>query len=300
VPKQHTEFSAEAARPVVRQQMPESAELQWWQTKDGVEHAVRIWKASSESAIVMYFHGIEGHGRWFEDTALELNKKGVTTFAFDRRGAGSSRTVRGHCSGWQQLVDDADEILHRIRVTNPERPIFLVANCWGSKLALAVAGREHNSFVRGIAMTSPAVCVQVDVSIVTKILIGFSLLRGGADYFGIPLTPEQFTDVPEYLEYIRRDALRLTQATASFFFASIKLTRAAKAVAERMQLPILILQSGRDEIVDVKNIETWFNGLKTTDKTLRIFPDAAHSLDFDPHASEYQEALADWILARVK
>lgn len=280
--------------------MPESAELQWWQTKDGVEHAIRIWKAPAESAIVMYFHGIEGHGRWFEDTALELNKKGVTTFAFDRRGAGSSRAVRGHCSDWKQLVDDADEILSRIRVTNPGKSIFLVGNCWGSKVALALAGRAHNADLRGIAMTSPAVCVQVDVSIVTKLLIGISLLRGGTSYFAIPLAPEHFTDVPEYLEYIRRDPLRLTQATASFLFASINLTKACKAVAHTLQLPILILQSGRDEIVNVQNIENWFNGLKTKDKTLRMFPNAAHSLDFDPHAAEYQEALADWILARVK
>lgn len=280
--------------------MPESAELQWWQTRDGVEHPIRIWKAPAECAIVMYFHGIEGHGRWFEETALELNKKGVTTFAFDRRGAGSSRAVRGHCSDWKQLVDDADEILSRIRVTNPDRPIFLVANCWGTKVALGVAGREHNHFIRGIAMTSPAVCIQVDVGFVTKMMIGFSLLRGGMDYFDIPLSPEQFTDVPEYLEYIRRDSLRLTKATASFFFASIKLTKACKAVADNMQLPLLILQSGKDEIVNAKNIQSWFNGLKVKDKTLRMFPNATHSLDFDLRANEYQEALGDWLLARVE
>jgi alpha-beta hydrolase superfamily lysophospholipase len=52
--------------------------------------------------------------------------------------------------------------------------------------------------------------------------------------------------------------------------------------------------------VNVKDIENWFNRLPTTDKTLRSFPNAAHSLDFDPHAPEYHEALADWILARVK
>lgn len=297
--KHPVKTDADAVKTAVRQELSETAELEWWRTKDGTEHPVRIWRADPQSVIVLYFHGIEGHGRWFEDTALELNKKGVTTFAPDRRGAGSSTAMRGHADSWKQLVDDADELLQRIRQKNPASPIFFVANCWGSKVALSLAGRQHNSFIRGLAMTSPAVCVQVDVSLSTKMLIGLSLLRGGKDYFDIPLAPEHFTDVPQYLDYIRRDPLRLTKATASFFFESIKLTRACKASARSLNVPLLILQSGRDTIVDIEKIKHWFKELKAEDKTLSMFTEAAHSLDFDPHASEYQEALANWILART-
>jgi acylglycerol lipase len=289
-----------AAKSAIRQDLDETAELQWWKTKDGIEHPVRVWRAPAERAAVLYFHGIESHGRWFEDTALELNKKGVTVFAPDRRGAGSSKALRGHAASWRQLVDDADEVLARVRHENPETPIFIVANCWGSKVALALAGRPRNSFIRGLAMTSPAVCVQVDVSLTTKLMIGLSLLTGGKHYFDIPLTAEHFTDIPKYLDYIRRDPLRLTRATASFFFESIKLTRQCKTSANGLTMPILILQSGRDRIVNVEEIEQWFSKLSTPDKTLRIFTEAAHSLDFDTHAADYQDALASWILARTK
>jgi acylglycerol lipase len=289
-----------AAKPAIRQDLAETAELQWWAAKDGTEHPVRVWKATPQSAAVLYFHGIESHGRWFEDTAIELNNKAVTVFAPDRRGAGSSKALRGHAASWRQLVDDADEVLARIRSENPQTPIFFVANCWGAKVALTLAARPHNSFVRGLAMTSPAVNVQVDVSLATKLRIGLSLLRGGKDCFDIPLTPEHFTDVPVYLDYIRRDPLRLTQATASFFFESIKLTRQCKTAAKGLTMPVLILQSGRDAIVNVEKIQQWFSELKAPDKTLQLFTDAAHSLDFDSKATEYQVTLANWILAHTK
>lgn len=288
---------ATAAR--VRQQLDETAELRWWKTSDEVEHPVRVWMASPQSAVVLYFHGIEGHGRWFEETALALNKKGISVYAPDRRGAGSSRESRGHSSSWKRLVDDADEMLARIRDENPQTPVFVVANCWGSKVALTSVAKTQNNFVRGIALTSPAVCVQVDVSLLTKLRIGLSLLlNGGKDLFDIPLTPEHFTDVPEYLEYIRHDPLRLTKATAAFFVESLKLTRQCKASAKKLTMPLLVLQSGRDGIVNVGRIERWFSDLCAADKTLSMFPESAHSLDFDPQMDAYQEALAQWITAR--
>jgi alpha-beta hydrolase superfamily lysophospholipase len=298
VPHKPAEIEGKPSRTVVRQELEETAEFLWWKTADGVEHPVRAWTATPQTAVILYFHGIESHGRWFEDTALELNKKGITTFAFDRRGCGSSRELRGHSPAWQQWVDDADEILAEVRRRNPATPIFLVANCWGSKIALAVASRPHNSFIGGIAITSPAVCVKVDLSFSAKLRVGLSLLRGGKDYFDIPLTPEHFTDVPLYLDYIRRDPLRLTRATASFFFESIKLDKECQASAAQLQMPLLILQSGRDAIVDVRRIKQWFGALPLADKTLRMFDKATHSLDFDPCAAEYQEALANWILER--
>lgn len=288
------------SRPVAIEQHSGTAELQWWTTLDQVEHPVRIWSASAQSAVVFYLHGIEGHGLWFEKTALALNKKGISVYALDRRGAGSSKQLRGHAPSWKRLVADADELLAETRKRNPNLPCFLVANCWGAKVALAAAALSNNSSLAGLVLTSPAVCVQVDVPPLTKLMIGLSLLFGGKHSFDVPLTPEHFTDVPEYLEYIRNDSLRLTKATAAFFVESVKLTHACKSASRGLKLPILILQSGRDGIVNVEEIKKWFEGLSSTDKSLMMFPEMAHSLDFDYRAKEYQDALASWILDKSR
>lgn len=290
----------ETARAAGVPQCSTTVELQWWTTSDRVEHPVHVWTAQSQSAVVLYLHGIEGHGRWFEKTAIELNKRGITVYAADRRGAGASRETRGHAASWKRLVEDTDELLAEVRRRNSDVPCFLVANCWGSKVALTAAAREQNQFLSGIALTSPAVYVRVDVDFATKIRIGLSYIVGGKTYFDIPLTPEHFTDVPDYLEYIRHDQLRLTRATSSFFVESLKLTRQCNAASRAIQMPILVLQSGRDEIVNVEKIKQWFTSLNAKDKTLSMFTDAAHSLDFDYQSAKYQDALANWILEHAR
>jgi len=278
---------------------PETAELEWWKSSDQIPHLVRIWTASPESAVILYLHGIEGHGRWFEETALELNKRGITVYAPDRRGAGSSRERRGHAASWKRLVDDSDDMLTLIGDRHPGKRFFIFGNCWGAKLAVSLAGRAHNADSAGLILTSPGISVQVDVPPIAKLGIGLSCLIGGTASFDIPLTPEHFTDVPEYLEYIKNDPLRLKQATAAFFVESLKLTRDCKLASKRLHMPVLVLQSGRDAIVNVEKIKEWFNGLTATDKTMSFFTEAAHSIDFDYQAEKYQNALSDWILAHA-
>ena len=59
----------------------------------------------------------------------------------------------------------------------------------------------------------------VDVGFATRAGIGLSLLAGGRRMFAIPLNdPALFTDNPAGHEFIAGDPLKLTHATARFFW----------------------------------------------------------------------------------
>ena len=281
-------------------QATETASCQWLVTTDGSEHLVRFWDGEPGAPVVIYLHGIEGHSRWFEPTALFLNKQGITVAAIDRRGAGASKETRGDIAAYKRLVDDADELLCQIAQHYPGCPLFLAANCWGAKVGIVVAGRRDiGKRLQGMVLTSPAVATQVVVSLGTKLRIGLDyLLGGGLHYFAIPLTVQHFTDNPAYLEFIENDQLRLTEATARFFVESLKLTRACRQAAPLLRLPVLVMQSGRDAIVQMNGLQQWFKSVGSSDKTLKIFTSAAHSLDFEADPTDYQGLLAQWIVAR--
>src|SRR5208283_4468343 len=135
--------------------------------------------------------------------ALALAQKGVTTYAADRRGAGASKEPRGHIRHHMQFITDLEELLNNVGQRHPAAKLFIVANCWGGKVALTVASREQKRRIAGIVLTSPAVAVQVDFDLLTKgnIVLDY-LFGGGTGYFDIPLTPRQFTDNPAYLQYV--------------------------------------------------------------------------------------------------
>lgn len=277
---------------------PETASCTWIETSDQVRHFLRTWQGIQGKPVVVYLHGIEGHGRWFEDTALFLQSQEISVYAVDRRGAGASQETRGHLQSQGRLVSDIEELL-QIVYRQQSGPVFLVANCWGAKAAVVVAGRHRSQRLAGLVLTSPAVDVKVDVPFLTKLRIAASYILGRQDLFDIPLTAAHFTDQTPYLKYIDEDPLRLKQATAAFFLESLKLTAAAKAAARQLQLPVLVLQSGKDAIVEVEGIKKWFAAIAASDKTLELFPEATHSLDFDPEAPKYRTVLLNWILLRA-
>lgn len=278
---------------------PESAECLKLSTPDGVEHFVRLWRAPSQGPLVVHLHGIEGHSRWFESTALALVRAGISTAALDRRGAGKSGGVMGDIDRWKTLVVDVQELIAQLSDRCPHQGLFLMGNCWGGKVAAMVAANSQPAQFSGLIFTSPAFATSVDVGFATKLKIGLNYLLGGRGYFKIPIAPDHFTANPPYLSYLSADELRLKQATARFFIESLKLTQACRQAVARLQLPVLILQSGQDDIVDLKRIEGWFARIRSGDKTLKIFTTAKHSLDFEPDQAQYQSCLMSWIKSRA-
>jgi alpha-beta hydrolase superfamily lysophospholipase len=280
---------------------PETAQGRFWNTSDGAQHFLRVWSVDSPQAAVIYLHGIEGHGRWFEETAITMQSNQIVVYAPDRRGAGASKERRGHLDNYDRLVRDIEECVMYVKQRHAGVPVFLVANCWAAKAAILVAAGGRVPLT-GLVMTSPAVSVKVDVDFKTKVLIALSYFVGSKDYFDIPLASEDFTDNAAYLFYIDGDPLRLRQATASFFIESLRLTSACLKASTKLTLPVLVLQSVRERIVNVEEIKTWFTTVSSADKELIMFENAAHSLDFaaEPDAGDYRRVLNDWLSKKAK
>jgi len=276
---------------------------------DGSQVACRIWRGKVGQPVVLYLHGIEGHSQWFENTASVLNERGVTVYAADRRGAGLNARDRGHLASYKTLLADTEQMLRRIAQQHTGHALVIIGNCWGAKAASVICRQDYkgvdgplNVGVSGLVLTSPAIFTKIDFDWKTKATIGYYCLRGDRlqlKEWNIPITAQMFTNNQPYVEYIENDPLRLTKATSQFFFESNKLSKEAASASQQINLPLLILQSGNDQIVDIPKLEQWYAQVKSVDKQMRIFPDAAHSIDFDKvWFKDYTHLLGEWILAR--
>lgn len=292
----------------------EQPEHEWIRASDGAQLLCRTWRGKVGAPVVLYLHGIEGHSQWFENTADLLNKKGVTIYAPDRRGSGLNSRDHGHLSSYQLFIDDVNGMLRKICTAHMGHPIILWGNCWGAKAATLFAQQQTkapNPDAEGVVgqfpiaaliLSSPAIFTKVDYDLKTKMEIAANHVMGGRRAmrkYPIPLTTAMFTDNPKYLEYLEKDPLRLTEVTATFFVESHKLGELAKKTASNISMPVLIVQSGNDAIVDTEKLEAWYGKLKSTDKALRLFPDAYHCLDFDANwFKEYTHLISEWLLSR--
>lgn len=287
-------------------------ELTSLRTADGVQLAARVWKGKPGYPIVLYIHGIEGHSQWFENTASVLNAKGISVFAPDRRGSGLNPRDRGNLSSYKVFLGDLEMILRKIAFDFLGHPIVVLGNCWGARAASVLVDKDYKPVgaeelklpVAGLVLTSPAVYTKVDYGASTKLQIAYTSFLGGDSSshrkWPIPIEVDMFTDNPTFQGYLKRDPLRLTEATAQFFVESFKLGRMAEKCVSGLELPVLILQGASDRIVDVEKLQGWYAKIPSKTKDMRIFPEAHHTLDFDSNwFKEYTHVLSEWILSRL-
>ena len=110
----------------------------------------------------------------------------------------------------------------------------------------------------------------------------------------IPLAPEQFTRQPDWVEFIRGDPLTLREVRPSFFLKQALWDRRILRSRD-LRLPLLLLQAGDDDIVDVPAVKEWFEEQPANRKQYVDYPDFAHILDFEPERQRYWDDLAGWL-----
>ncbi|MEA2180810.1 MAG: hypothetical protein QOG77_4107 [Solirubrobacteraceae bacterium] len=273
-----------------------TAELAFLAATDGARLPYRRFPAADDAeprAGVVHVHGIQSHGGWYVDTARELARRGFTVLLSDRRGSGASVGPRGHFDRRSQLVDDVRAFVELARREAPGRPVILVGGCWGVRPAVAAARRMQDELA-GLALVCPAVKVTVDLTPLekAKVLAG-TVLRPRARV-RVPLTPEMFTSNPHWVEYIRTDPLALREVTARFYFETARFDR--EIARERgLRLPMLLLRSGADPIVDGEAVDRWFARMPSDRKETVVYPGFGHIPDFEEERERYWDDLSSWM-----
>jgi alpha-beta hydrolase superfamily lysophospholipase len=264
---------------------------------DGVSLHYRRWLPLDEGplASLLFMHGIASHGAWFAETAAHLANRGIAVYAPDRRGSGLSDGPRGHLDSFEQALGDLESLLDLIAQQHPAIPIFLAGSSWAAKLAIAGAARFERRLA-GLILHGPGFFPRDDLSLVEKLAVLIHHRPRPRHAVRIPLAPEQYTRNPVYLEYIRSDTSRLLTASASFFWETRRLDRARDSLASALTLPILLQIGQVDAIMDVAATCRWVRRLNAPDRTLIVYPNASHTLDFEsaPTVRAYRADLLGW------
>ena len=250
-------------------------------------------------AVVVFLRGIASHAGWFGETAAELNHQGIAVYGPDRRGSGRSGGPRGHLARYERALDDVDQVVHLVASEHRGTPIFLAASSWAAKLAVVYAAQRPGP-LSGLLLLGPGLTAEVKLSPAGQLQVLVGHLVAPMACLPIPLTPEQYTANPPYLDFIRADPLRRLEATAQFFWETARLDRQRRRASARLGLPLLLLQGEDDKMIDVAKTRRWFAQLGVQDKTYRAYPGAGHTLDFEPDRTEYLADLLGWLSARAE
>jgi alpha-beta hydrolase superfamily lysophospholipase len=261
---------------------------------DGYAGQARYWRPrGTPRGAVLYLHGIQSHGGWFEGSACYLADQGLHVLLPDRRGSGRNEAERGHARSAGRLLQDVVETMAWLKGRTGMRSVTLVGVSWGGKLALGAALRQAEDVDR-VALVAPGLFPLVDLPATRKAAVAAAALFAPRRRFTIPLNePEMFTDNPLRQAYIRDDPLRLREATARFLFASRMLDVQVQREARSQAWPfaVTLLLAGKERIVDNERTRQFARGLRCRQMKIIEHRQATHTLEFEAQPQAYYEDL---------
>jgi alpha-beta hydrolase superfamily lysophospholipase len=256
--------------------------------------------ASSPKADIVCIHGIQSHGGWYEGSCEHLRRAGYRLSFLDRRGAGLNSEDRGDAPSFRRLLDDIAEFLRHLRgVGGATHPVVLLAISWGGKLACGVASRSPG-LVDGFALLCPGIVPRVRPPFRDRIMIAATRLFAPRKLFPVPLSdPELFTATPAWQQFIRKDALGLREITARLAIESVRLDYYLRLFPPRVGCPVLLLLAGRDQIIQNAQTRRYVERIAQGEKDIIEYPEAHHTLEFEPDSGGFIQDLENWLGKRV-
>jgi len=266
---------------------------------DGYRWRYRRYPAQGQArAEVVCLHGIQSHAGWYEYSCTRLAQAGFVVSFLDRRGSGINEAQRGDAPGFRRLLDDIGEFLHYLQ--EAKAPIFLQGISWGGKLAVAFM-RRHPGLVAGLVLLCPGFFARVRPPLGQRLRILWCRLFRPTILFPIPLNdPALFTAEPRWQQFLRQDPLRLHHASARLLLESARLDGYLHFCRRHVKVPVLLMLAGQDRIIHNDRTRKFVEGLASVDKHILEYPEAQHTLEFEPDPDRFIDDMIHWLESRLQ
>ena len=263
----------------------------------------RFPAAGAPRGELVFIHGIQSHGGWYEGSCRDLCQAGFNISFLDRRGSGLNSGARGDAPSFRRRLDDIAEYLTALprAVTREDKvakvPVFLAAISWGGKLAAALE-RRHPGLVDGLILLCPGFVARVRPSLGQRLWILLARLFRPRKLFTVPLNdPDLFTASPRWQEFLKNDPLRLLQATARLLVESARLDGYLRFVPKYVHAPVLLLLAEQDRIIHNAKTRAFAERFTAKDKQVIEYAGAHHTLEFEEPRPFVQDVVK-WLLDR--
>ncbi len=268
------------------------AEEGTFQSADHQLYRVHWLPDSSPKAIILLVHGIGEHSRRYDHVAELLVKQGYAVYALDHRGHGRSEGTRVHFDSFDVPVNDLRHYFDLIQAEQPDKPIFVYGHSMGSLISLLFTLR-YQSEITGLIISGTTLALET-LSPAVIIKAGAFLQKFFPKLKAIPPVSAQYLTHDEAIVRQYRDDPLIYSSNVRLRMAYL-LIASSREVHHRLSeitLPLLILHGAEDKICPPQGATILYEGVSSTDKTLKIYPGLYHEIHNEP---EYESVIGDVI-----
>lgn len=255
------------------------------------------WEHPAPRGRVVIAHGYGEHGERYAHTARWLNQEGWSVSAMDNRGFGRSGGVRGDAHGIRGPVEDLTLFLRQERAhdagAGAPLPQILLGHSFGGLLALLVL-LWHPETLDALILTSPAIKLR-ELPIPLKVLQTVSAWVIPHRPLLVPGDKSRVCSDPAMVQRYREDPLCHSFVTAGFLAAMAEGRRELLAFGAELDRPILLLESGRDSVIDPDGSEPLWSAVRPGLLERHRLEGFFHEILHDLGRAEAERLISQWL-----
>lgn len=273
-----------------------SPAIREFEARDGLRLQYRVWEADEPRAILRIIHGLGEHGGRYQALAEFLVARGISIYALDLRGHGTSGGRRGHARSFHHLLDDLAGFTRETPAAG--RPAFLLGHSLGGLIALRGIQEGRAGVLGGLILSAPALAL-VSRDAAWQRAAG-ALLSRLTPTLGLPngIPPEHLSHDPEAVRAYVEDPLVHDRISPRLYVEMLSAMRAAARDAPDVILPVLLLAPGDDRVADARTslaMADRFSG----EVSVRSYPAFYHEPFHEQGREKVFQDVAGWLEDRI-
>jgi len=245
-------------------------------------------------AVLIVVHGLADHSGRYMNLVNHFVPLGYAVYGFDHIGHGRSGGPRVYVQRFEAFTDTLGTFLHMASKWQPDKPIFLMGHSMGALVSAAYL-LDRQDELSGAILSGPGVKVPKNISRGT-ILAG-RILSALAPKAGLlTLDAQAVSRDPAVVQaYINDPLVHTGKITARMAAELLKTMQRVSAEAEKITLPILILQGGADRLVDPSGARLLYETVSSKDKAIKVYDGLYHEIFNEPEHMQVMSYVEGWL-----
>lgn len=260
----------------------------------------RSWVPEAPRAVVAIVHGLGEHGGRYAHVGEDLAGRGLAVYAVDLRGHGKSDGRRVHIDRIEDYDQDISALLALVEERHEGLPRVLLGHSMGGMLAMRHV-LDHPAAVHGAIISSPGLAAHPELEPSAVVRLAARILSKLAPRVLIDsgLKVESISRDPAVVEAYVADPLVSSKVSARWYTEILAAMADVRGRAGALRLPMLLMQSGEDRLVDPEATARWGASAPAEMVELVIWEGLYHEMLNEPENARVLDRVADWLERRL-
>ncbi len=267
-------------------------------TEDGLRLYFQGWlpPESKPEGLLLFVHGLGEHSGRYRNPVDYFVPRGWACYSGDLRGHGRSPGRQVHVRSFDEYALDVDSFEARVRELHPELPRLLVGHSMGGLVAIRYALSHADAFDAAV-ISSPGLGTHpaLEPPRVLKAIATVLSRLAPRTLFASNLDTEAISRDPEVVAAYRADPLVSSKVSARWYTSMMAAMADAHARAGELRLPMLVMQSGADRLVDPEATRRWAEAAPPELVELVVWEGFYHEMMNEPEKERVFAKMEEWL-----